>query len=181
VERAALAEIDIPSGRIVTRHALPSPAFPNDVAVDPVSGDVFVSDSGKNTVYRFDEEKVEAWLVGPAIPQPNGLLVANGVLLVGTSGDGSLKTVDLRTKVVTELARFGAGIVDGIAADADGNYLVSINAGRLFRVTPRGEVAKILDTSVVGMNLADFTYIPATRTAVFPTYTDGRVAAFTIR
>jgi hypothetical protein len=180
-ERAALAEIDIPSGRIVTRHALPSPAFPNDVAVDPVSGDVFLSDSGKNTVYRFDGEKVEAWLAGPAIPQPNGLLVADGVLLVGTSGDGSLKTVDLRTKAVTELACFGAGIVDGIAADADGNYLVSINAGRLFRVTARGEVAKILDTSVVGMNLADFTYIPAARTAVFPTYTDGRVAAFTIR
>lgn len=181
VERAALAEIDIPSGKVVARHALPAPVFPNDVAVDTSSGHVFVSDSGKNTIYRFDGAKAEVWLTGPDFPQPNGLLVADGVLLVGTSGDGSLKTVDLRTKAVSVLARFGAGIVDGIAADADGNYLVSINEGRLFRVTPRGEVAKILDTSVVGMNLADFTYIPGSRTAVFPTYTDGRVAAFTIR
>jgi hypothetical protein len=148
VERAALAEIDIPSGRVVTHHALPTPAFPNDVAVDPASGNIFISDSGQNTIYKFD---------------------------------GALKTVNLETKAVTELARFGAGIVDGIAADESGNYLLSINEGRLYRVTPRGEVAKILDTSVVGMNLADFTYIPKTHTAVFPTYTDGRVAAFTIK
>ncbi len=178
VERAALAEIDIPSGKVVARHAFPAPVFPNDVAVNPATGHVFVSDSGKNTVYRFDGTKVEAWLAGPGIPQPNGLLVGKGVLVVGATGDGSLKTVDLETKAVSVLARFGAGIVDGIAADGNGNYLVSINEGRLFRVTPRGEVAKLLDTSVVHMNLADLTYIPETRTAVFPTYTDGRVAAY---
>ena len=181
VERAALAEIDIPSGKVVARHALPSPAFPNDVAVDASSGHVFVSDSGKSTIYRFNGVNAEAWLAGPDIPQPNGLLVSDGALLVGTSGDGSLKTVDLRTKAVSVLARFGAGIVDGIAADGHGNYLVSINEGRLFRVTPRGEVAKILDTSVVQMNLADFTYIPGAGTAVFPTYLDGRVVAYTIK
>jgi DNA-binding beta-propeller fold protein YncE len=181
VERAALAEIDIPSAKIVARHALPAPAFPNDVAVDPATGRVYVSDSGKNAVYCLDGAKVDVWFSGPDIPQPNGLLVGDGVLLVGTTGDGSLKTVDLVTKTVTVLIRFGAGIVDGIAAEGNGYLLVSLNDGRLFRVSPKGEAIKVLDTSVLSMNLADFAFIPGSRLAVFPTYLDGRVVAYTIK
>ncbi|MBE0711858.1 MAG: hypothetical protein IH583_05690, partial [Candidatus Aminicenantes bacterium] len=178
VERAALAEIDIPSGKIVARHALPAPVFPNDAAVDPASGHVFISDSGKNTIYRFDGAKVEPWLTGADILQPNGLLVHGGLLLVGTTGDGSLKTIDIATRTVSLLARLGTGIVDGIALDGDGNYLVSHNQGRLFRVMPSGVVTKILDTTTVQMNLADFAYIPGPGLLVVPTYADGRIAAF---
>ncbi|MCJ7487102.1 MAG: SMP-30/gluconolactonase/LRE family protein [Candidatus Aminicenantes bacterium] len=181
VERAALAEIDIPSGKIVARHALPAPVFPNDAAVDPASGHVFISDSGKNTIYRFDGAKVEPWLTGADILQPNGLLVHGGLLLVGTTGDGSLKTIDIATRTVSLLARLGTGIVDGIALDGDGNYLVSHNQGRLFRVMPSGVVTKILDTTTVQMNLADFTVIPGSSLLVAPTYTDGRVVAFTLK
>lgn len=181
VERTALAEIDIPSAKIVARHAFPSPVFPNDVAVDTATGRVYVSDSGRNAVYCLDGAKVDVWFTGPDIPQPNGLLVGDGVLLVGATGEGALKTVDLVTKTVKVLARFGAGIVDGIAAEGNGNILVSLNEGRLFRVSPKGEAVKVLDTSVVQMNLADFTYVPSARTAVFPTYLDGRVVAFTIK
>jgi len=181
VERTALAEIDIPSAKVVARHAFPSPAFPNDVAIDPATGRVYVSDSGKNAVYCLDGTKVDVWFAGPDIPQPNGLLVGDGVLLVGVTGLGELKTVDLVTKTVRVLARFGAGIVDGIAAEGNGNIFVSLNEGRLFRVSPSGDTVKILDTSVVQMNLADFTYIPGARTAVFPTYLDGRIVAYTIK
>ena len=181
VERTALAEIDIPSAKVVARHAFPSPAFPNDVAVDPATGRVYVSDSGKNAVYCLDGAKVDVWFSGPDIRQPNGLLVGDGVLVVGVTGEGALKTVDLVAKTVRTLARFGAGIVDGLAAEGNGNILVSLNEGRLFRVSPSGQVVKILDTSVVQMNLADFAFIPGTRTAVFPTYLDGRVVAYAIR
>ncbi len=181
VERAALAEIDIPSGKIVARYALPAPVFPNDAAVDPASGHVFISDSGKNMIYKFDGAKVEPWLAGPDIPQPNGLLVHGGLLVVGTTADGSLKKIDIATKTVSQMARLGAGIVDGIALDGDGNYLVSHNEGRLFRVTPAGVVAKVLDTTTVQMNLADFAYIPESGLLVVPTYADGRVAAFMIK
>jgi len=60
----------------------------------------------------------------------------------------------------------------------DGNYLVSHNEGRLFRVTPSGAVTKILDTTTIQMNLADFAYIPESGLLVVPTYAAGRVAAF---
>lgn len=181
VERAQLTEIDIPSGTIVRRTAVPSPGFLNDVATDPESAQVFVTDSGRNAVLRFDGGSVSEWLAGAGIPQPNGLLVHGGRLVVGTSGDGGLKAVDLKTKAVAVLARLGAGIVDGIAADEAGNLLVSHNEGRLFRVSPAGGVEKILDTTTVKMNLADFCYCPGARLIIVPTYADCRVAAFRIR
>ena len=181
VERAQLAEIDIPSRTIAKRTAIPSAAFPNDVAADPDSAQVFISDSAKNAVFRYDGRGIVEWLSGPDIPQPNGLLVHNGRLIAGTSGDGCLKSIDLKTKAVSLLARLGGGIVDGIAADESGAILVSHNEGRLFRVTPGGEVVKILDTSAVKMNLADFCYCPEAGLAVIPTYVDCRLAAFKIR
>ncbi len=181
VERAHLAEVDIPSGKIVKRTAAPSPGFLNDVTADPDSAQVFISDSGRNAILRYDGDSITEWLAGAEILQPNGLLVHSGRLIVGTSGDGELKTVDLKTKAVAVLARLGAGIVDGIAADESGALLVSHNEGRLFRVTPEGGVEKILDTTTVKMNLADFCYCPAARLAVIPTYVDCRIAAFRIR
>jgi len=181
VERARLAEIDIPSGGIVKRTEIPAPGFLNDVAADPGSTQVFISDSAKNAIFRYDGQAVTEWLSGSEIPQPNGLLVQGGRLIVGTSGDGGLKAVDLKTKAVTLLARLGAGIVDGIAADETGAILVSHNEGRLFRVTSQGEVTKILDTTTIKMNLADFDYSPHHKLAIIPTYVDCRVAAFRLK
>jgi hypothetical protein len=38
------------------------------------------------------------------------------------------------------------------------NLLVSHNEGRLFRISPDGRVATILDTTALRMNIADFAY-----------------------
>ena len=114
------------------------------------------------------------------ILQPNGLFLRDGRLFVGTSGDGCVKSVDLKTKAVTVLARLGAGIVDGIAGDGSGALLVSQNEGRLFLVTPDDGISKILDTTTIGMNLADLCYCPEAGLVIVPTYADGRVAAFRI-
>lgn len=181
VERAQLAEVDIPSGKIIKRTPVPSPLFLNDVAVDSDTGAVFLSDSGRGAILRYDGAAVTDWLAGPGLLQPNGLLVRDGKLVVGTSGDGCLKSIDLETKSVSLLARLGAGVVDGVADDGSGAVLVSHNEGRLFRVRDGGEVVKILDTTAVKMNLADFCYNPETGLAIVPTYVDCRVAAFKLR
>jgi hypothetical protein len=180
VERTHLAEIDIPSGTIVKRTAVPAPVFLNDVAADPDSAGVFISDSGRNAIFFYDGQAVSEWLSGDDIPQPNGLFLRDGRLFVGTSGDGCVKAIDLKTRATTVLARLGAGIVDGIAGDGSGALLVSQNEGRLFLVTPDNGISKILDTTTVGMNLADFCYCPEAGLVVVPTYIDGRVAAFRI-
>src|SRR5690606_32629734 len=99
---------------------------------------VFVSDSGRNAVLALDGGAVSDFLIGADFRQPNGLLVDGGRLVVGSSGDGCLKAVDLKTKSVSVLARLGPGIVDGIASDGTGGILVSQNGGRLFRVARDG-------------------------------------------
>ena len=179
VERAALVEIDIASAAVVNRTALPGAGFPNDIAVAD-DGAIYISDSRKNAVLKVSGGKVEEWLIGPAIAAPNGVHVLGGKLIVGTNGDGCLKAADLETKEVTVLARLGLGTIDGIESDQEGCLLVSHNEGRLFRVSPDGRVTTLLDTTALRMNIADFAYAPESRTVVFPTFTDSRVAAYKI-
>ena len=177
VERPGVAVIDIPSAKIVSRVSVPGAAFLNDIALAD-SGDIFVSDSRRGSIFRISDEKAEEWLTGPAIGAPNGICVLKGKLIVGTNGDGCLKTVDLETKAVSTLVNLGQGIIDGIASDPGGNLLVSHNEGRLFRVSPDGRAETILDTTAARMNLADFCYEPGRNIIVFPTFTESRVAAF---
>ena len=177
VERTGIAEIDISSAKIVNRVALAGAGLPNDITVAD-NGDVFVSDSRKSCIYKVAGGRAEEWLAGPAISAPNGIRVHKGKLIVGTNGDGCLKAVDLATKDVSILANLGVGTIDGLEPDREGNLLVSHNEGRLFRVSPDGRVETILDTTALRMNIADFTYAPGKNMVVFPTYTDGRVAAF---
>jgi sugar lactone lactonase YvrE len=177
VERAGLAEIDIASAKIVNRVALPGAAFPNDIALAD-NGDIFISDSRKGSVYKISGGLVEEWLTDPAIAAPNGVCVLKGKLIVGTNGDGCLKAVDLQTKEISTIINLGLGTIDGITSDREGNLLVSHNEGRLFRVSPDGRAAKILDTTAQGMNMADFAYEPGRNMVVLPTFTDSRAAAF---
>ena len=177
VERAGLVEIDISSAKIVNRVALPGGGFPNDVTVAD-NGDVFISDSRKNSIYKISGGRAEEWLAGPAIAAPNGIHVHKGKLIVGTNGDGCLKAVDLATKDISILANLGVGTIDGLETDREGNLLVSHNEGRLFRVWPDGRVETILDTTALRLNIADFAYAPGKNMVVFPTFTDSRVAAF---
>jgi len=177
VERTGIVEIDIPSAKIANRVSLPGAGFPNDIAVAD-NGDLFVSDSRKNCIYKVSGGRAEEWLNSPAITAPNGVHVLKGKLVVGTNGDGCLKAVDLATKDVSVLASLGVGTIDGIESDREGNLLVSHNEGRLFRVSPDGRVTTILDSTALRMNIADFTYAPGKNLVVLPTFTDSRVAAF---
>jgi len=177
VEREGVVEIDIFSAKIVSRLAVPGAGFLNDIAIAE-SGDMFISDSRKNSIFRISGGQVEEWLTGPSLGAPNGICVLKGKLYVGTNGDGCLKAVDLETKGISTLVNLGRGIIDGIASDRQGNLLVSHNEGRLFRVSPDGRAETILDTTAVRMNMADFAYDPGQNIVVFPTFTDSRVAAF---
>ena len=86
----------------------------------------------------------------------------------------------LATGEVTTLARFSPGILDGLKAGEDGTVLVSHWQGRLYRVSPRGEVEKILDTSASGANCADFHYVADKGMVIIPTFMDNGVVAFTL-
>jgi hypothetical protein len=177
-QRAELLEIDVERASIAARHALPGAAFPNDVARDPDSGDLFVSDTQRNVIYRVHEGAAEPWLSEPEIREPNGLLVQNGLLYVCDNGDRMLKSVRLADRTCAPVASFREGILDGLGSDGRGGLLLSHWEGRLYRIDPAGRVTKLLDTSNQPVQCADILSRPDSRTVLVPTFRGNRVAAY---
>jgi sugar lactone lactonase YvrE len=180
VERSGLAEIDTGTGMVVARHPAAGQGFLNDAAADG-AGNIYVSDSRGGVIYRLDEEGLGVWLEDDAISQPNGLHVSGGRLLVGNNGDGSLKAVDLATGDVSTIAHMGPGIIDGIASDSHGNYIVSHWEGRVYRISPAGGKVKLLDVTGPLENCADLDFVPETGLLVIPGFTGNTVRAYSVR
>jgi hypothetical protein len=178
VDRTGLNEIDIDTQKIRHRYAPPGARFLNDVTSDG-HGTLFISDNGTNRIYCVAEGECEVWMEGGPIDRPNGLLFHDGCLLVGTSGDGCLKSINLADRSVTTLASFGNGaIMDGVRSDGQGNFIVSDFYGRVFQVTPTGEKTKILDRTAPQRFCADFEYIPEKNLLIIPSLYDNRWTAY---
>ena len=178
-ERGAVVEIEIASGEILNRYSIPQSGLLNDIGIDR-EGNIYVSDSRKNVIYRIFDDQLEEWLDGEEVNDPNALLVHDNMLIFGNSGDYCLKSVDLITKEVRRIANLGPGFIDGIKIDKDGNYLVSHWEGRVFRITPADDVTKILDLSVPGIYCADFEYITDRNLLIIPTFFDNRVMTYRV-
>jgi sugar lactone lactonase YvrE len=178
-ERGGIVEIALESGEIVNRYSIAQSGLLNDIAVDG-DGNIYVSDSRKNVIFRLAGGEYEEWLRGDDVNDPNGLLVHGNSLIYGNSGDQYLKSVDLATKDVRKIVNLGPGFIDGIKLARNGDYLVSHWQGRVFRITPSGDVTKILDLSVPGIYCADFEYIPERDLLIIPTFFDNRLVTYRI-
>ena len=166
--------------------------FPDDVAVDPASGDAYVSDMLANAIYRVPSgsRTAEVWLSSPDLEAPNGLLVDGGRLLVAAYGrdldpatfkpsqPGRVLTVDLATKAIAPLGGMGpVGQLDGIEKQGDG-YLVTDNpGGRLLRVGPDGTVVELM----TGLTTpADIGWRPGDSVIAIPELSASDVRFFTV-
>jgi sugar lactone lactonase YvrE len=177
VQRKQLTEADIETASIIETYPRPDAGFLNDVAVSP-DGEVFVSDSRKHCIYKLEEDQLVDWLSDEQIINPNGLHVMDGYLYVG-NGNNYLMKVDLSTKKTFPVARLNEGIIDGIRSDRCGNLIVSHNEGRLFSITPEGEIIKIADLTPEGIRMADFDINVDEGLIVIPTFTRNSVIAIT--
>jgi hypothetical protein len=178
VERRTLTEIDPDSGEITNRFEFPSPIFPNDVVVDD-AGVMYVSDTRKHAIYKFAGGEFEEWVAGGGLDRPNGLCIDGGRLLVGNSGDNSLKSIDLATKEIGTVIRLQPGIIDGIKVAKDGNLIVSQWKGRVFRIAPDGDKSDVLlDLSGSDIYTADFDYVPEMNLLIIPTFFDNRLLTY---
>jgi sugar lactone lactonase YvrE len=177
VERGNLVEIDLKTGEVRKRYPIPQPTFPNDVTVDQ-SGNFYISDSSKSVIFKLSNGTFEEWLNGGEISRPNGLLVHKNQLIVGNNGDNCLKAVNLADKKISTIVNLGKGIIDGIKTDKEGNYLVSHYEGKVYRITPSGQVTKLLDTSVPPIRTADFEYIIGKNLFIIPSLEGNRVVTY---
>ena len=182
VERQNLVEIDLDTGRIKNRYPIPGADFPNDLAIDR-RGNIYISDTSPSDhqasrIYKFKSGKFEVWENGPEIVRANGLFVHGDHLLVGNTGDSSLKSIHLESKQIATITGLGAGVVDGIRVDHEGNYLVSHWEGKTYRISSAGKVLEIMDTMGQGLNSADFEFIKDRQLLIIPTFIGNKVVAY---
>jgi sugar lactone lactonase YvrE len=178
VERANLVEIDISSGQIVKKHAVSSPGFLNDIAVDG-EGNAYISDGQKSQILKFSGGQFSAWKSGAEFAQINGLHFTGGELYAGISSDASLRSIDLTSGEMRTIAKLDPGaIVDGIETDDKGNILVSDYNGKVFLMSQEGQKTLLLDSAAPKRYCANFAYIPEKRLFVIPSLSDNRIVAY---
>ncbi|UCE19597.1 MAG: SMP-30/gluconolactonase/LRE family protein [Gemmatimonadota bacterium] len=181
VERGNLVEIDIDRGHIVHRYAVPEPVFINDVAFDD-SGNAYISDVQKNVIYKFAGGEFELWLQHDEIQSPNGLCIDNNVLLVGNTGDGCLKAVDLSDKSIRTVVSLGNGsVMDGVKMYASGKYVISDFNGRVFLVSLDGQKMELLNITGPKQYCADLEFIRDENMLIIPTMYDNRLMTYKIQ
>jgi sugar lactone lactonase YvrE len=178
VERKGLVEIELETGRILNRIPFTGSGFVNDLAVDE-QGAVYVTDSKSNRIYRVVGGQAEIWLEDDAIKDPNGILVEKDRLLVGVSSDGTIKSIDLKTKQVTTFLTLGPGaVMDGLVSDGKGGYLFSDYRGRIYRADAEGRKTLLFDGRESRQFCADFAYIPEQHLLVVPALDGHRLTAY---
>ncbi|MFZ0426742.1 MAG: SMP-30/gluconolactonase/LRE family protein [Acidobacteriota bacterium] len=182
VERPGVAEIDIDAGQIIRRFPIPDAGFINDLAFDD-AGVLYVTDSRKGGIYRISADgTTELWLQEGSVPGGNGILAVGSRLLVGVSGEASLKSVDLETKAMTTVAKLEEGaIMDGIVPDGSGGYLISDYNGRVYRLPSNGGPQLILDISASEGKTADIEYVPQLGLLFAPSLGESRLRAYRYR
>ena len=179
-ERNGVAVIDPEKAEVVRRIPVPGSLFLNDIAVDR-EGRIYITDSRKNVIWRVAEDEAEPWLTGSDVEDPNVIYCYQKQVLFGNSADGRLKTVDPQSKAVRTVARLDRGFIDGFRVDHNGDYLVSLWRGILYRVKPSGQVTRLLDTTTPGIFSADFEYIPEKRMLIIPNFYGNTITAYSLK
>lgn len=178
-EMNQVAEIELSTGKILNRYPIEGAKFLNDITVDSKKGIVYISDSGNAKLWAIEKGKVSPVLSGEPLKGTNGLLFENGQLLIG-NGDGSLLSLDLKTKKLSTIAKVSGGI-DGIVALGNKAYVVTEWAGKIWHVKSDGTTDLKLDTSADKISSADAGYDPSAKVLYVPTFHHNTVKAFSLK
>jgi glucose/arabinose dehydrogenase len=129
------------------------PLFLNDIAVDPESGTVFVSDSGREgsggAVYRISPNGLVSTVVDakrlPGINTPNGLAMDGAShLIMADFGSGFLYRIKLADNSYEKIAE-GFDGADGVTWDNYGRlYVSSWKLGKLWVIPRPGDKPKLV-------------------------------------
>ena len=158
--------------------------FPNDVTVDDGTGDAYVSDLGRNAIYRLPvgASAAEMWLESDKLDAPNGLFIDGGSLMVASYGHdpdgdgpaarapGRLLAVDLPSKAIRPFGDMAPlGNLDGL--EKLGSDWIVTGSDRIWRVTPDGKPTELGQLP----HAADLGLRPGDQVAAIPTLSDNTV------
>jgi len=171
-----VAEIDIAKGKILAFYKAEGAEFLNDISIS-VDGNIFISDSNTNRIYRLKDGVIELWMQCDELKGANGLLVEDDMLNMVSFANGNFYKIDIRTKKATLFAR-GLGAGDGLETCKNGDYLVSNWNGSINYVRKDSEVIELLNTEKDKINAADIDFILSESLLVVPTFYDNRIRAY---
>ncbi len=146
--------IDIETANITLIVEVPEAVFLNDVAISP-SGAVLVSDSGRSMIVELSNAGLGDGWTDPRLAGANGLLTDGDRIFVNTMNGQELLMTSEADRSLSLIAD-DLGEADGIAVLSDGSFLVSEWPGRIFSVSPRGEVETLVDTREERILINDF-------------------------
>lgn len=180
VDRRNLYEINIDSSKIIKSYPIPNALFPNDIAADEL-GNLYITDSQRNSIIKFSEGIFSDFMQSDRISNINGILYNDGKLIVGVSGDASIKQINLVDNNISTLTQIENGsVLDGIKYEGNGNYLFSDYNGRLFRLLKNGKTQELLNTKVPQRFCADFEFIKEKKLLIIPSLFDNRLRTYRI-
>ena len=113
VERFGIVEYDLKGDSISNKYLIKETKFLNDISIG-MDTSIYVSDSKSNIIYRIKNSKVEKWLESELIKNTNGILVDSEQLIAGVNSDNYLKSINIKTKTISNIAFLGEGEIDGI-------------------------------------------------------------------
>jgi DNA-binding beta-propeller fold protein YncE len=169
-----LVEIDVRTGKIVSRYHAANAVFLNDVAACS-NGMILVSDTRTARIYALVNGSLSVWVEGEPLEAPNGLFTEMGKLYIG---DKNIYEADIKTKEIKQIIA-DAGGVDGLEKNNEGEFVFSNWPGRVF-VHRNGKNVKILDTTAEEINTADLDFALKLNLVLVPTFFDNKVVAYRI-
>ncbi|WP_372947006.1 hypothetical protein [Mariniphaga sp.] len=169
-----LVEIDVQSGKIISRYHATNAVFLNDVAACS-NGMILVSDTRTAKIHALVNGSLTLWMEGEPLETPNGLFTEMGKLYIG---DKNIYEVDIKTKEIKQIIA-DAGGVDGLEKNNAGEFVFSNWPGRVF-VNRNGKNVKLLDTTAQEINTADLDFALKLDLVLVPTFFDNKVVAYKI-
>jgi hypothetical protein len=168
-------KIDVKTARILARINIDGSVFLNDIAIDS-KGNVFVSDTRLNNIYKIKDDKPELYLDN--IKSANGLTCIKTDLYI-LSGTELIKANQDKILEVVATGLEAAG--DGIEPLDKSTFLVSCWAGLVYTVGLDGKVTKLIDSRADAINTADIGYNPKLKIMYVPTFLKNSVVAYQIK
>ena len=169
-----LVEIDVQSGKIISRFHAANAVFLNDVAACS-NGMILVSDTRTAKIHALINGSLTLWMEGKPLETPNGLFTEMGKLYIG---DKNIYEVDIQTKEIKQIIA-DAGGVDGLEKNNEGEFVFSNWPGRVF-VHRNGKNVKLLDTTAEEINTADLDFALKLDLVLIPTFFDNKIVAYRI-
>lgn len=168
--------IDITKAAVVKKIAVADAVFLNDVAVN-AKGEVFVSDTRTNRVYRYNNgEVLELYL--DDVTSANGLYTWGEQLVVGAGHELLAYGPDKQPQL---LAKGFAETIDGIEMTEPGEFIVTCWKGLIYYVHADGRVEQLLDSREQEINTADIGYDHSKRRLFVPNFFKNTVTSYTVK